>query len=80
MTDYSYYSNVFSIKNVAEHRENIRINKHVIKPKEDKQLSFGSIYSLKLVKLEILKTYIKTNLAHNFFQLFKSFTGASILF
>ena len=38
------------------------------------------IYSLGLVELETLKTYIETNLANGFIRLFKSPAGASILF
>ena len=41
---------------------------------------FGSIYSLGPVELEVLKTYIKTNLANDFIRLFKSLTRAPILF
>ena len=38
------------------------------------------IYSLRPVELEILKTYIKTNLANNFIRPSKSPTGAPIFF
>ena len=48
------------------------MNKHAIELEKDKQSSFGPIYSLVLVELETLKTYIKTNLANNFIRLFKS--------
>ena len=64
--EYSDYSNIFSAKNVAKFPKNTGINKHAIKLKKDKQLLFGPIYSLGLVELEILKTYIKTNLANGF--------------
>ena len=56
------------------------MNKYAIKLEEGKQSSFGSIYSLKLIELETLKTYIKTNLANNFIQSFKSSVRALILF
>ena len=46
--------------------ENIGMNEHAIKLEEDKQPSFGPIYSLELVELEPLKTYFKTNLANSF--------------
>ena len=42
------------------------MNEHTIKIEEDKQLLFDSIYSLELIELETLKTYIKTNLANGF--------------
>ena len=63
---YSNYNDIFSIENVAEFLKNTRINKYAIKLKEGKQLAFKLIYSLKLVKLEFLKTYIKINLANGF--------------
>ena len=56
------------------------MNKHAIKLEEGKQPLFGPIYSLDLVELEILKTYIKTNLANSFIRPSKSFAGAPILF
>ena len=77
---YSDYSNVFLADNPAELSENTRMNKHAIKLEEDKQPSFGLIYSLGLVKLETLKTYIKTNLVNDFIQPFKSPIKASIFF
>ena len=64
--EYSDYSNVFSAENVAELPENTGMNEHTIKLEEDKQPPFRSIYSLGPVELEMLKTYIKTNLANGF--------------
>ena len=78
--EYSDYSNVFSTENAAKLPKNTRMNKHAIKLEEDKQPPFESIYSLGLVELETLKTYIKTNLANSFIQTFKSPAGAPILF
>ena len=66
LAEYSSYSNIFSVKNIAKLLENTRINEYTIELEEDKQLSFGLIYSLELVKLETLKIYIKTNLANGF--------------
>ena len=60
--------------------ENTGINKYAIKLEEDKQPLFRFIYSLGPVELEILKTYIKTNLANGFMWPFKSPTRAFILF
>ena len=68
------------IENATKLLENLGINKYAIKLEEDKQLLFRFIYSLRLVELEILKTYIKTNLVNNFIWLSKSPTGALILF
>ena len=56
------------------------MNKHAIKLEEGKQPLFGPIYSLELVELETLKTYIKTNLANGFIRPSKSLAGAPILF
>ena len=56
------------------------MNEYAIKLKEDKQPSFGPIYSLRPVKLEMLKTYIKTNLANGFICSSISPARASILF
>ena len=64
--EYSDYSNVFLAENAAELPENTRINEHALKLEEGKQPSFGPIYSLGLVELETLKTFIETNLANGF--------------
>ena len=56
------------------------MNEHANKLEEGKQPPFGSIYSLGLVKLEILKTYLETNLANGFIRPFKSPAGVSIPF
>ena len=67
--EYSDYSNIFSAKNAAKLPENTGRNEHAIVLKEDKQPSFGLIYSLGRVELKTLKTYIKTNLANSFIRL-----------
>ena len=41
------------------------INKYTINIKIDKQLSYKVIYTIELIRIETLKTYIKTNLANN---------------
>ena len=71
---------MFLTKYLAELPENIKMNKYAIKLKEGKQLPFGSIYSLESVELEILKTYIKTNLANSFIWPLKFPARALILF
>ena len=45
----------------------IEMNDYIIELEEGKQLTFGLIYSLKLIKLETIKTYVKINLANGFF-------------
>ena len=64
---------------IAKLLENTKINEHIIKLKKDKQSTFGFIYSLKQVELEILKIYIITILVNGFFWSFKSLAGATIL-
>ena len=56
------------------------MNEHAIELEEGKQPPFGPIYSLGPVELEILKTYIETNLANGFIWPSKSLAGAPILF
>ena len=60
--------------------ENTRMNEHAIKLEEGKQPLFRPIYNLGQVELEILKTYIKINLANGFIRPSKSPAGAPILF
>ena len=80
LAKYSDYSNIFLVKYTAELPKNTWMNEYTIELEEDKQSLFRPIYSLNIVKLEILKTYIKTNLANGFIQLFKSSARAPILF
>ena len=46
---------------MIEFLENIKINNYIIKLDKNKQLFFKLIYSLELIKLKILKVYIKIN-------------------
>ena len=50
----------------------MRINNYVIELINDWQLSYGLIYSLSLMELETLKTYIKNNFINGFIKLSKS--------
>lgn len=56
-----------------------KINTYAIDLEEDKQPLYRPIYSLRPIKLETLKTYIKTNLANSFIRLSKYPTSASML-
>ena len=47
---------------------------------DNKQLSYRQIYSLELIELEILKTYIKVNLVNGLIRPFKPATNNLILF
>ena len=62
LTKYSKFSNVFSSGSIIELLEHIGINDYPINLLDNKQTLYGPIYSLGLVKLEILKIYIKANL------------------
>ena len=78
--EYLDYADVFSEKLAIVLPEHTEINTHAIDLKEGKKPPYRPIYSLKLVELEILKTYIETNLANGFICPFKSYAGAPILF
>lgn len=72
---YLTYTNMFLSKFMAK-LLNHSNNDYAIKLKKIKQLFYGSIYYLKLIKLEILKDYFKINLANIFIQSSKFFIGA----
>ena len=78
--EYSNNSNVFSAENLVELPKNTGINEHAIILEERNQPPFGSIISLGPVKLDILKTYIETNLANGFIRPSMSLTKVSIFF
>ena len=72
MLDLSCFTNTlenldFAIKLLEQNK----INEHFINLLGDKQVHYSLIYSLRLVKLKILKTYIKTNLTNSFIRFFK---------
>ena len=58
----------------------MEINNYTIKLVDNWQPLYGYIYSLRPIKLETLKAYIKNNLANNFIKLSKSLAGAPIFF
>ncbi len=78
--EYVDFADVFSPKLAAELPEHTGINNHTIKLVDDWQPPYGPIYNLRPVELEILKAYIKNNLANGFIRPFKSPAGAPILF
>ena len=77
---YLDFADVFSPDLASELPEHTGINDHAIELINSQQPPYGPIYSLGPVELEILKTYIETNLANGFIRLFKSPAGAPILF
>ena len=79
-SEYADYADIFSFDVAIELPENNNINKHAIELEVGKQPPYGPIYSLRLVKLKTIKTYIKTHLKTGFIQPSKSPAGAPILF
>ena len=77
--EYVDFVNLFLKESAEVLPERTCINEHAIKLEEGKQPSYGPTYSLSLVELETLKTYIKTNLTNSFIQLSKSSVGVPIL-
>ena len=79
-TEYSDFADVFLEKSANVFPKRIGANEHAIELEKGKQPPYGPIYSLGLVELQILKTYIRTNLSNSFIRASKSPAGAWILF
>ena len=62
LAKYSDFADVFFKKSAKMLPKRTRINKHIIELKDGKQPPYEIIYSLSPMELEILKTYIETNL------------------
>ena len=77
---YVDYADIFSFDLAMKLLKNTDINKYAIELQNDKQPSYGPIYSLGPVELETLKIYIETHLKTGFIRPFKSFASALILF
>ena len=75
-SEYLDFLNVFLEEKALILLEATELNQHAIKLQEGQQPPYGPIYSLGLVELEILKTYIKTNLANSFIRPSKSLASA----
>ncbi len=78
--EYIDFADIFLPKLAIKLLEHTRINNHAIELVDDWHPSYGLIYSLGPVELEILKTYIKKNLVNCFIRPFKSPTRISIVF
>lgn len=78
--EYLNFTNVFSEKSAAELPKYTSINDFTIDLKEGRQPPYGIIYSLGPVKLEIFKTYIKTNLINGFIHPSNDSTSTFLLF
>lgn len=77
---YLDFLNVFSKKLIVELFEYFNINKYAINLESYKKPPYRLIYSLGLVELETLKTYIETNLINSFIYLSKFLVKALIFF
>ena len=77
---YSDYTDVFLFELNTEHSDHTGINNYTIQLEDCKQSLYGPIYSLRPMELEILKAYIKTNLANDFIRPSKLPAGALIFF
>lgn len=69
---YANFLNVFSKKFLSMFLKRLDTSKFKIDLESNKLLFYRSIYSLGLVELKSLKTYIKINLDNRFIQPFKS--------
>lgn len=77
---YSEFTNVFSPKLAPKLPKHAEINNHIINLVHYKQPSYKLIHNAGPVILEILQTYIKTNLANAFIKLLKSSLSALVFF
>ena len=80
LSKYTDFIDVSSPKLAIELLKHTRINDHAIELMDNWQPLYGPIFNLGPLKLEILKAYIKNNLANGFIRLSKSPVGAPILF
>ena len=78
-SEYVKYFDIFSNSDTAELPSHEPTD-HVIDLIDEKQPSYGPIYSLNEVELNTLRGYIETNLANDFIRSSTSPTGSPILF
>lgn len=67
---YIDFADILLLKLAIKLSKYININRYTIKLVDDQQSLYCLIYSLRLVKLEILKVYIKINLSNKFIRPF----------
>ena len=65
---YLDFTNIFSEEKALVLPERTKLNEHTIDLEDGKQPLYGPIYSLDLVELETLKTYIETHLKTGFIR------------
>ena len=66
LAKYIDFANIFLKKLIKRLAKQTGINKYINKLVEDKQPFYRPIYSLNLIKLKTLKTYIENNLVNSF--------------
>ncbi len=77
---YADFADIFSSKLTAKFSKYMSINNHIIELVDNWQSLYSLIYSLGSVKLEMLKAYIKNNLANGFIRSSKFPAETPILF
>ena len=77
---YSDFVNIFSEEKALVLPERTEFNEYAINLEDGKQSPYRPMYSLGLMELETLKTYIEPHLKTGFIQPSKSPASASILF
>ena len=80
LSKYANFADVFPPKLVIKLFEYMEINDYAIELVHDWQPLYGLIYNLGPIELEILKAYIKNNLANGFIRSFRSPIEALIFF
>lgn len=80
MPKYIDFADIFSLVLAAELQKHIGINNYTIKLLNGKYPSYRPIYNLRPIESEIVKTYMKTNLANSFIRFFKFPVVALFLF
>ena len=78
--EYLDFTNIFFEEKALVLHKCTKLNEHAIDLENSEQPPYGPIYSLDLVELETLKTYIETHLKTGFIQPSKSPASALILF
>lgn len=78
--EYVEWSVVFLLNLVMKLPENTEINKHAIKLVKGKQSLYTLIYTISLIELKMLKTYIETHFKMELIRASKSSLRALILF
>ena len=77
---YTDFENVFSVKLTKKFSKHMEIKNHAIELIDNQQPPYGLIKNLRPIELEMLKIYIKNNLASGFIRPFKSFARVPMLF